>query len=439
MKINKAAFAAALAVGASAALLPVVSVQGQVLDSLRQRTQRPQPKQAEQAQDAPLPTLGQAPQRAYNISRAERTALTPAIQAAERSDWAAAQAALPAAVEAARSPDAKYIVAQVRLRIGIGTNDTRIQSQAIDELIASGAAQPAEMQGLYENQLEFATAAGDTAKAQRALAQLDALNPNDPARFVRQARARVAANDRPGAIALYQQAMQAQQAAGQAIPVEWRQQVAGLAYQARMPQAVGYMREWLVAAPSPALWHDTLAIYGELGNANSALKLDIYRLMRAAGAMNSERDFIELGEAANSARAWGEVKAVLEDGLRRNLITTNAGYARERLGVVNGRIADDRASLAGERTRALAGSDGTAVLRLGDAYYGYGEYGDAAALYRAALQKGGQDANLVNTRLGAALAMAGQRAEAEAAFRAVTGERAELARFWLLWLATPRS
>ena len=55
---------------------------------------------------------------------------------------------------------------------------------------------------------------------------------------------------------------------------------------------------------------------------------------------------------------------------------------------------------------------------------------------RAALQKGGQDANMVNTRLGAALALAGQRAEAEAAFRAVTGQRAELAQLWLLWLSS---
>ena len=59
--------------------------------------------------------------------------------------------------------------------------------------------------------------------------------------------------------------------------------------------------------------------------------------------------------------------------------------------------------------------------RTADAYYGYGQYAKAAALYRAALQKGGEDPNLVNLRLGIALAQAGNRAEAETAFRAVTG------------------
>jgi tetratricopeptide (TPR) repeat protein len=292
------------------------------------------------------------------------------------------------------------------------------------------------MRALYENQLQFATAAGDTAKADRAMAQLDALNPNDPARFIRQAQVRSAANDTPGAIALYQRAIEAQRAAGQPIPPEWRQQIAALAYRARLPETIRYLREWLVAAPTPAIWHDTLVIYAELGNADRPLKLDVYRLVRAAGAMSGERDYVELAESANDAHAYGEVKAVLEEGLARNLITTNQAYARERLQVTNARIASDRSSLAGERTAALAGRDATAVLRLAEAYYGYGDYAAAADLYRAALQKGATDTGLVNIRLGAALAMAGRRAEAETAFRAVTGARADLAQLWLLWLSS---
>jgi hypothetical protein len=50
------------------------------------------------------------------------------------------------------------------------------------------------------------------------------------------------------------------------------------------------------------------------------------------------------------------------------------------------------------------------------------------------LQKGSVDANVVNTRLGIALAMAGHKAEAETAFKAVGGARAEVANFWLIWL-----
>ena len=86
------------------------------------------------------------------------------------------------------------------------------------------------------------------------------------------------------------------------------------------------------------------------------------------------------------------------------------------------------------RTRAAAGT-GAQARAAADAFFAFGQYADAATLYQAALQKGGEDPNLVNSRLGAALALAGRRPEAEAALHAVTGPRADLAGFWLVWLA----
>jgi tetratricopeptide (TPR) repeat protein len=195
-----------------------------------------------------------------------------------------------------------------------------------------------------------------------------------------------------------------------------------------------YFREWLTAAPSPNSWHDTLAIFAEQGG-NTGLRLDTYRLMRGAGAMVSERDFVQYAEAANEARAYAEVAAVLQEGLSRNLITTNTAYARERIAQANQRAQAFRGIIAQERQAALAGNDAQHAIYVGDAHYGAGEYAQAVEMYRAALQKGG-DAGSLNTRLGAALAMAGQRAEAETALRAVTGPRAELAQLWLLWLSS---
>ena len=58
-------------------------------------------------------------------------------------------------------------------------------------------------------------------------------------------------------------------------------------------------------------------------------------------------------------------------------------------------------------------------------------------MYRLAQTRVGEDPDLVTTRLGIALAMAGQRAEAETAFRAATGTRAELAALWQVLLSRP--
>jgi tetratricopeptide (TPR) repeat protein len=430
MMMSKAALAAIFASGVSM-LACSVPVNAQVLDSLRQRQSRQNQQQAQQQQRGGCQLTAGEGQRQYQLSREECTAVAPLLQAIEAQNWAAARAAIPAAQAGARSTDAKYVTAQAMLRIGIDTNDTQLQAQAIDAVIASGGAQESEMRALYENQLRFATAAGDTAKAQQAQARLDALNPNDPARFIRQAQLRAQANDFAGAIPLYQQAIQA---AGQTVPVEWRRDLAALAYQARDPNALRYFRDWLTAAPSPNSWHDTLAIFVEQG-ANSGLKLDTYRLMRGAGAMLAERDYVQYAEAANEARAYAEVATVLQEGLSRNLITTNAAYARERIAQANQRAQAFRGIIAQERQAALAGNDAQHAIYVGDAHYGAGEYAQAAEMYRAALQKGA-DAGTVNTRLGAALALAGRRGEAETALRAVSGNRAELAQLWLLWLSS---
>ena len=429
MKMSKAAVAAIFAGGVSLVALSVPA-QSQVLDSLRNR----QTSRQNQQQRTGCALQAGEGQREYRLNQEECTAVAPLLQAVGASDWAAARAALAAAQAAAQSADAKYVTAQAELRIGINTNDTALQSHAIDALIASGGAQPGEMQALYENQMRFALAAGDTAKAQAVQARLDALNPNDPNRFLRQAQALIQANNFAGALPLYVQAIQAKQAAGQAVPASLRRDLAGLAYRAQSPDTMRYMREWLAADPSRDAWHDTLSLMAERG-ASPDLKLDIYRLMRGAGAMISERDYVQYAEAAREARAFEEIAAVLQEGVSRNAITSNAAYARESIAEANARISRIREVYAQDRRDALAGSDAQRAVLVGDRHYGAGEYAQAAEMYRAALQKGG-DANSINIRLGAALALANQRAEAETALRAVTGPRADLAQLWLLWLSS---
>jgi len=432
MTISKAALGAALVLGAAAAPLfaQMPSRSGQPTNS-RAQSRANQPQQQEQQ-----PAPGEHP---YHLSRQEQETLQPLQEAVQASNWTAAQAALPAAQAAAHGNDAKFLVGKFQWQIGVGVNDTQLQAAGVDAMIASGSAPANVMPTLYSSQFDFAIRAGDSAKAESAATQLDRINPADPDRLPRHAQIRIAAHDPAGALAVYQQAVQAQQAAHQPVPVEWRQHMATIAYNNHLPQTTAMMRDWLAAAPSPTLWHDTLAIYGETLSGDLSTRLDVYRLIRAAGAMRAERDYILLAEAAGEVRAIGEVQAVLQEGLNRNLITTNAAYARERIGSVNARLAADRASLATERTAALAGSSGLAALRIGESYYGYGDYVHAAEMFRAALQKGGVDANLANTRLGEALALAGQRTEAEAAFRQVTGPRGEIAQYWLLWLASPHA
>ena len=426
MKISKAALAATILAGGAMFLTDTVPAEAQVLDSLRnrQRNQRPQQQQVF---------------RIGELSPEESQALRPIYDAVQAQNWTAVRAALPGARSGATSPGGRFLVGQIAYQLARATQDRALEAEAVTMMIQSGGAnaeQLAELQRAQSAQsFNTALASGNSAAIEAQLEQRLAATPNDTQLLLQLAQVKVGLNKRDQALDLLRRAIQQSQTGGQRAPEAVYRTATGLAYEARNTAAAMELARSLVEAyPNPANWRSALGIYRELGSPDRATVLDIFRMMRATGSLETEADYIRYAEAAGPV--FGEVKAVLDQGLARNAITAaNATYARETLAAANRRIGEERAALSADRARALAGNDATAVLRIADAYAGYGEHAAAAELYRAALQKGG-DANLVNIRLGAALAQAGQRAEAEAAFRAVTGPRSELARMWLLWLAS---
>jgi predicted Zn-dependent protease len=425
MKTYRAALAAALVVSGSGIALHGAA-DGQVLDSLRNRgKQQPQQQGEQQQQQGRIPNLG----------REESAAIAPLLQAVQAQDWPTANAALPAAQAGARTPPALYLVGQLTLEIGRGTQNRALQAQGVDAMLASGAAPAEVVPNLRAAQAAFAIDANDFARAEPVVAALVEANPNDINRITQLAQIKVRLNKNAEALALYQRVLQLSEAAGTRASEDVYQRTLAIAYQARMqPQAAQLSRTLVTAYPTPANWRSALGVYRELAGPG-VQELDVYRLMRAVGALTSEADYVQYAEAAERGTLFGEAKTAYEAGLSSNAIRGAASYARQKVTSLTARITEDRASLPQQRTQALAGSDGARVVSIADAYFGYGQYADAVPLYRTALQKGA-DANLVNLRLGAALAMAGQRAEAEAALRAVTGPRADLAQFWLLWLST---
>ena len=129
MTIHKAALAVTLLVGATGPVL----AQG-----YGQPT--PPPPAPAQAPGTPAPPAGQQPAqptRQYNLTRQERQVFQPVIAAVTAGDWATATTGLAAAAPQATSNDAKYLVGQIRLQIGINTQNRAFQSQGIDEMIAS--------------------------------------------------------------------------------------------------------------------------------------------------------------------------------------------------------------------------------------------------------------------------------------------------------------
>ena len=397
-----------------------------------------------------FPLLAQAP-RALDLSRDERAALTALQAAAAGMDRGAQDAALAAARASARGAAARYALAHYQIHIGRARGDAAMHAQAVDAMVDSGLATPAELPALLAHQAARAYGAGDTGRTDRLLARIVELQPNNPValadygHFKSRINSRhTAAADRAAAVSLFQRALAASETAGRPAPQAWYQRALAIAYDTtRTPlsspaiaaQTIVFARALVAAYPSPVNWRDAMLAYRDLNAADPTLDLDVRRLLRASQALTGERDYLDQAEAMNRAGLVGEAKAVLDEGLSRNMLEAAKPVVAQLVAATNRRLAADRAGLPRLRASAQAAATGAAARSAADAHFGYGQYAEAAELYRLALLKGGEDANLVNVRLGAALALAGRRPEAESALGAVAGPRADLAGFWLLWLA----
>jgi tetratricopeptide (TPR) repeat protein len=379
----------------------------------------------------------QQQQQGGQLSREENAALQPVQAAVQAQNWEAANTALQAAQASIQSPYGRYVVGQFQLQIGIGTNNQQIQSQAVDTMLASGGAPAERVNALLDAQVAFAIQAQNYAVAETGLTRLLEGDPNNVERISTLGQVKLRLNKNDEAAALFRRALELSTANGQTAPEDVYRRALATVYQARQAgPAIDLARQLATAYPTRRNWRDALTIYRELGGIDGGMELDVRRLMRAAGALTSEADYVEYAEAVYRAGLPGEVKAVLDEGVSRNVLRAG-GPQSQLLANASEAIAGDRAGLAGQRAAAMAAPEARRVVSLADAYASYGQDAEAIELYRAALQKAGADADLINIRLGAALFRAGQRAEAETAFRAVTGQRQQLANFWLAFLAHP--
>ena len=175
-----------------------------------------------------------------------------------------------------------------------------------------------------------------------------------------------------------------------------------------------------------------MRIYRDLNKPAQNQLIDLLRLGRAANALSGETDYFALGSALVNAGKLAEAKSLLAEAETAPKVDSTKRALTDLTARVT--AAPTRAAIDASAKTALAGANGKAMIDAGDALYGVGGYAEAVPLYRAALAKGG-DAGVANLHLGMALARSGDKAGATAALNAVTGY-ADIARYWLLWLAT---
>lgn len=232
-----------------------------------------------------------------------------------------------------------------------------------------------------------------------------------------------------------QEALRRQRASGQPVPAAWYDRAISMAYLAGDWAEVGALyRERLGHYDSAGEWRSALANYLTAPGMDAQVQLDLYRLQAANGAMASERDYQAYAQLAEKTGYYAEAKAIIEAGRSAGKLTPTQAVTSQLMKAVTPKAAKEIAALPAAVKKAAGAKDGSTALAVGDTYFSLAQFTQAAEQYRLALSKGGVDAGKGNARLGVALARSGDLAGAKAALGQVTGNWANVAGFWSVWV-----
>jgi hypothetical protein len=370
----------------------------------------------------------------FKLTRSVQSSIAQAQDALQAGDAATALSQIQNAEARARTEDDRYVTNMVKYNAAVQAGRTVTANEAIAALVAANRAPPAEMAGLLAAQGK-AVRLVDHRRAETIFAQAAQMKPDDGDILAMLAGSQ-AENGKPAeAVATMARAVAAKKAAGQSAPESWYARAVAIAYDGKLTdQLADAAQGWVAAYPTSDNWHDAVVLSRMLAT-DAGTRLDLQRLARATGALKGEAEYLDYASAATAAGYSGEAKAVLAEGVQRNILDKTASPARAK--GAKGKAAPagvPQTALAGLAKQARASATGKAAMTAADASLSYGEYAQAAELYRLALTKGGVDAATANTRLGIALARAGDKAAAAQVLAQVTGPRAAAAKLWTAYV-----
>jgi hypothetical protein len=243
--------------------------------------------------------------------------------------------------------------------------------------------------------------------------------------------AKFALGQKADAASDFQRAVQMETAGGQKPEEALLKRAVSVAYDARSPLAIELSRDLASSYPSPESWRNSIAIYRNYNHPDVEATLDLLRLMQATGAMTSAGDYALFAEAAADQSNYNEAQSVIDAGISAHVVDPANPQFRD---IVSGLKGKPKATAADLAAAAKMSPSADNLLHIGDRYFGMGEYSKAADVYRQVLAKPGADKDVANLHLGMALAKSGDKSGATAALTAVGGSRADIAKYWMVYV-----
>ncbi|HVF93680.1 MAG TPA: tetratricopeptide repeat protein [Sphingomonas sp.] len=367
-------------------------------------------------------------------------------------NFAVAEPILVQVETAATTDDDKYVAAALRydlenqkLAAAQAANpnaplDQTSLAKPLDMLIAAKNTPAADRARYLYRRGQLASIGGQHQVAAQYYQQAKTAGYTDPDFELQFIKTKFQSGDVAGGLTDLESEVGKQEAAGKKAPEAYYRYAIAQANQKQLkPQTMTWLKKYIAAYPSAANWRAILITYGlqpaSVAKLDKNQTIDLFRLLRASGSLADQALYQEYAQSVYDRGLPYEAQAVIKEGRASGkLAATNANDSA--LLAESTRAIRDEGSLAGQEKGALASKDGKLASQVGDAYLGQGNYAKAVELYRAALTKGGVDADEVNTRLGIALARSGDKPGATSAFALVKAEpRAGLAQLWSPYVA----
>jgi tetratricopeptide (TPR) repeat protein len=363
---------------------------------------------------------------AVKVSEKAKPAIVELQKAVAANDRAKIPGALAAAQAAAQTSDDRWLIAGLQMKAALAVKDFSSMGAALDAIVAAGHIAPAKAADAYKtvgieqyNAKDYAGAASQFGKAVK-------LQPNDTEGLKLLGQALLFGGNQAQALAVAQKLIAADRAAGRKVDESYYRLAVQAAANAGSAQLPDLAKQWLAAYPSPDSWRNTLTIYRGSAQLDDQGQLALQRLMSATGSLKTAADYNAYIQGLLLLSNFNEAHAVLDQAIAAKAIDPSSADAV----AVN---AKPKASAADLAAAAKTAPSGTSLFKIADRYYGLGDYAQAAELYRQAKAKG-VDAATADLYTGIALARAGDKAGAKASLSAVSGPRAGIAQYWLLYL-----
>ncbi len=375
----------------------------------------------------------------------------PAQDAMAAKNYAGAEPLVAQAEAAAKNDDEKYVaqslrfdltrskIAEVRVANPSAPVDESSLAGPLDALIANPSTPAVNKPTLLNARGVIAFNGKQWPQAIQYLSQARDAGYQDPDLDLRIATAKYNSGDVAGGSADLETAIAKAKAAGKPASEDYYRYAIARANKARdKAQTVAWMSRYAAAYPTPQTWHDVLITYGlsspSVDTLDKNQRIDLFRLMHDTKSIADQSLYEQYALDVIDRGLPSEAMNVLKEGQASGKLTAGRNLNEEMAQATSS--AKSEGSLAPLEAKAKTSADGKLSAATADAYLSRGENAKAIELYRAALGKGGVNADEVNTHLGIALSRSGDKPGAMAAFAAVkTGSRGNLAALWSAWVS----